>query len=189
MGEFLEQAYMTLVSVLSLAFFGGVAFYIMHASTGRWRDYERLYAATKPCKPLAKKMTGMVRISQPGFRFGHLSGDLKSHRHPPVMVGIHDDGLSLSIVPPFKYGCRDLFLPFDQMTVEPASWDLLDNEYGVRMEGVEGIEILMFSNILQWAAERSEILGLMLQRAEVIRATSNPRGRPTRGLQPRTRQR
>jgi hypothetical protein len=169
MGEILEQLYMTLVSILSLAFFGGVAFYIMHASTGRWRDYERLYAAINPPVPMAKKLTGMVRISQPGFRFGHLSGDLKSHRHPPVMVGIHKDGLILSIVPPFKYGCRDLFLPFERMTIEPAAWDLLDNEYGVRMEGVEGIEILMFSNVLQWAAERSEILGLMLQRAELLR--------------------
>jgi hypothetical protein len=98
-----------------------------------------------------------------------LSGDLKSHRHPPVMVGVYPDGLSLSIVPPFKYGCHDLFLPFANMTIEPAAWDLLDNEYGVRMEGVDGIEILMFSNILQWAAERSEILDLMLQRAEVLR--------------------
>jgi hypothetical protein len=169
MGEILEQLYMTLVSVLSLAFFGGVAFYIMHASTGRWRDYERLYVATDLKKPIAKKMTGMVRISQPGFRFGHLSGDLKSHRHPPVMVGIYSDGLSLSIVPPFKYGCRDLFLPFAKMTIEPAAWDLLSKEYGIRMEGVDGIEILMFSNILQWAAEKSEILHLMLQRAELVR--------------------
>jgi hypothetical protein len=169
MGEILEQLYMTLVSVLSLAFFGGVAFYIMHASTGRWRDYERLYVATDLKKPIAKKMTGMVRISQPGFRFGHLSGDLKSHRHPPVMVGIYPDGLSLSIVPPFKYGCRDLFLPFAKMTIEPAAWDLISNEYGVRMEGIDGIEILMFSNILQWAAEQSEILHLMLQRAEMVR--------------------
>jgi hypothetical protein len=169
MGEILEQLYMTLVSVLSLAFFGGVAFYIMHASTGRWRDYERLYVATDLKKPIAKKMTGIVRISQPGFRFGHLSGDLKSHRHPPVMVGIYSDGLSLSIVPPFKYGCRDLFLPFAKMTIEPAAWDLISNEYGVRMEGIDGIEILMFSNILQWAAEQSEILHLMLQRAEMVR--------------------
>jgi hypothetical protein len=169
MGEILEQLYMTLVSLLSLAFFGGVAFYIMHASTGRWREYERLYAATNLPKPIGKKLTGMVRISQPGFRFGQLSGDPKSHRHPPVMVGIYPEGLSLSIVPPFKYGCRDLFLPFERMTIEPAAWDLLDNEYGVRMEGVEGIEILMFSNVLQWAAERSEILELMLQRAELLR--------------------
>jgi hypothetical protein len=169
MGEILQQLYMTLVSVLSLAFFGGVAFYIMHSSTGRWRDYERLYVATDLPRPIAKQMTGMIRISQPGFRWGHLSGDLKSHRHPPVMVGVYPEGLSLSIVPPFKYGCRDLFLPFDKMTVEPAAWDLLDNEYGVRMEGVDGIEILMFSNVLQWAAEKSEILGLMLQRAEMVR--------------------
>ncbi|ANK11700.1 hypothetical protein A9D12_00625 [Erythrobacter neustonensis] len=169
MGEIVEQVYMTLVSAISLVFFGGVAFYIMHASNGRWRDYERLYAATDLPKPIGKKMTGMVRISQPGYRFGHLSGDVKSHRHPPVMVGVYPHGLSLSIVPPFKYGCRDLFLPFDKMTIEPAAWDLLKNEYGVRMEGVDGIEILMFSNILQWAAERSEILALMLQRAKVLR--------------------
>jgi len=169
MGEIFEQLYMALVSALSIAFFGGVALYIIYAGNSRWREYEALYAAIQPRKPLAKQLTGMVRISQPGFWWGHLSGDLKSHRHPPVMVGVHEDGLSLSIVPPFKYGCRDLFLPFAKMTIEPASWDLLDNEYGVRMEGVDGIEIVMFSNVLQWAAERSELLGLMLQRAELVR--------------------
>ncbi|MBU7580573.1 MAG: hypothetical protein KAF27_08885 [Porphyrobacter sp.] len=174
MGEIIEQLYLTLVSVLSLAFFGGLAFYIMHASNSRWREYELLYAAIDPKPPLAKKLTGAVRISQPGFRWGHLSGDLKSHKHPPVTLGVHSDGLSLSIVPPFRYGCRDLFLPFDKMTVEPASWDMLSGEYGVQMEGVEGIEIVMFSNILEWAAQRSEVLTLMLRRAELLRELSSP---------------
>ncbi len=169
MGEIFEQLYMTLVSVFSLALFGGLAFYIIHASNSRWREYELLYAAIEPREPLAKQLAGMLRISQPGFRWGHLSGDLKSHRHPPVMVGVHADGLSLSIVPPFKYGCRDLFLPFDKMVVEPASWDFSVSEYGIRMEGVDSIEIVMFSNVMQWAAEKSELLDLMLQRAEVLR--------------------
>lgn len=180
MGAFIEQVYMAIVGMLSIAFFGGLAFYIMHASNSRWREYELLYAAIEAREPLAKKLTGMVRISQPGFRFGHLSGDLKSNRHPPIVLGVHDDGLTLSIVPPFKYGCRDLFLPFNKMTIEPASWGLLNKEYGVQMDGVDGIEIVMFSNVLQWAAERSEILDLMLQRAEVIREIANPPAHPAR---------
>ena len=169
MGDILEQLYMAVVTVISLAAVGGLAFYIMHASNSRWREYEQLYSAFEQREPLAKKLTGMVRISQPGFRWGHLSGDLKSHRHPPVVVGVYPDGLSLSIMPPFKYGCRDLFLPFDKMTVEPAAWDLLDKEYGIQMEGVDGIEILMFGNLMQWAAEKSEHLHLMLQCAELVR--------------------
>lgn len=176
MGEIFEQLYMALVSMMSLAFFGGLAFYIIHASNSRWREYELLYAAVEPREPLAKKLAGVVRISQPGFRWGHLSGDLKSHRHPPIMVGVHPDGLSLSILPPFRYGCHDLFLPFDKMTIEPAAWDFSNSDYGIRMEGVDGIEILMFSNVLQWAAERSEILGLMLQRADLVRELTSPAG-------------
>jgi hypothetical protein len=85
------------------------------------------------------------------------------------MLGLHTDGLSLTIVPPFRHGCRNLFLPFDKMTIEPAAWDLIDRAYGIRMEGVDGLEITMFSNIMEWAAENSEILGLMLQRAELVR--------------------
>lgn len=169
MGDIFEQLYLTVVGMVSLGVFGGIAFTIMHASTSRWREYELLYAAIEPREPRAKKLAGMLRISQPGFRWGHLSGDMKSHRHPPVVVGVHDDGLSLSIVPPFRHGCRDLFLPFDQMTIEPAAWDLSPNEYGIQMEGVDGIEIVMFSNVMEWAAEKSEILTLMLQRAELVR--------------------
>jgi hypothetical protein len=169
MGAVLEQIYLTIVAILSLGGFLALAGYIIYASNSRWREYETLYAASGATKPLARNMTGMVRLSQPGYRWGHLSGDLKSHRHPPVFVGVHETGLSLSIMPPFKYGCRDLFLPFDKMTIEPAQWDFVKDAYGVQMNGVDGIEILMFSNILQWAATRSETLDLMLQRAELVR--------------------
>jgi hypothetical protein len=169
MGDIIEQIYMSLVGMLSLAFFGGLAFYIINASNSRWREFEVFYAQIEPREPLAKKLAGMLRISQPGYRWGHLSGDLKSHRHPPVVVGVHEDGLTLSIAPPFKYGCRDLFLPFAKMTVEPAEWDFSSDAYGIRMEDVGGIEILMFSNIMEWAAQRSDILALMLKRADLIR--------------------
>ncbi|WP_247270163.1 hypothetical protein [Qipengyuania sp. S6317L1] len=169
MGEIIEQIYLALVGALSLTVFGGIALYIMSASYSRWRDFERHYATTTLPKTLAKRMAGAVRISQPGARWGHLSGDLKSYRHPPVHVRVHKDGLSLSMVQPFKFGHRDLFLPFSKMTVEPAAWDMLSNEYGIQMKDVEGIEIVMFSNIMQWAAEHSEVLDLMLQRAEVVR--------------------
>ncbi len=173
MGEIIEQIYLAFVGALSLAVFGGIALYIMSASYSRWREYERRYAAISLPKRLAKRMAGAVRISQPGARWGHLSGDLKSYRHPPVHVGVHPEGLSLAMVQPFKFGHRDLFLPFSKMTVEPAAWDMLSNEYGIQMEDVDGIEILMFSNIMQWAAKHSEVLDLMLQRAEMVRGLEN----------------
>jgi hypothetical protein len=168
-GEFVEQIYLAFVSMISLGVFGGLAFYIMHASHSRWREYEPLYAAIAPQEPMTKKLAGMLRIGPPGFRWGHLSGELKSERYPPVVLGVHSDGLSLTIVPPFRHGCRDLFLPFDKMIIEPAAWDLIDRAYGIRMEGVDGLEITMFSNVMEWAAENSEILALMLQRAELVR--------------------
>ena len=169
MGEFVEQIYLTFVSMIGLGVFGGLAFYIMHASHSRWREYEPLYAAFEPREPIKTKLAGMLRIAPPGFRWGHLSGELKSERYPPVMLGIHPDGLSLTIVPPFTHGCRNLFLPFAKMTIEPAAWDLVDRAYGIRMEGVGGLEITMFSNIMEWAAENSEMVALMLQRAELVR--------------------
>lgn len=180
MGDILEAMYMTVVSIVSLGFFVWLGGYIIYASNSRWREYEALYAAPDDLgAPLASKLTGAVRISQPGFRWGHLSGDLKSHRHPPVQLGVYPKGLKLSIQPPFRYGCRDLFLPFAQMHVEPAQWDMLSGEYGIRMDGVEGIEMLVFGNILQWAASHSDIVHLMVQRAELVRegqGVSQPAG-------------
>ena len=175
MGEIIEQIYLAIVSALSLAVFGGIAFYIMSASYSRWREYERRYSVTTPRQPLAKQMTGAIRISHPGARWGHLSGDLKSYRHPPVNVSVHSDGLTLSIVQPFRFGHRDLFLPFSKMTVEPAAWDTLSHEYGIQMEGVDGIEIVMFSNVMEWAGEHAEVLDLMLQRARMVRSLENAR--------------
>ena len=175
MGEIIEQIYLAFVGALSITFFGGIAFYIMSASYSRWREFERHYGAMTLPKPLARRMAGAVRLSQPGARWGHLSGDLKSYRHPPVHVRVHKEGLSLAMVQPFKFGHRDLFLPFAKMTVEPAAWDMLSNEYGIQMEDVEGIEIVIFSNIMQWAAQHSEVLDLMLQRAEMVRTLEKAR--------------
>ncbi|MFU7529132.1 hypothetical protein [Qipengyuania sp. ASV99] len=169
MGDIFEQLYLAAVSMVSLGVFGGLAFYIMHASHSRWREYELSYAAIAPREPTAKRLAGMLRIAPPGFRWGHLSGEWKSERYPPVVLGVHPDGLSLTIVPPFRHGCRDLFLPFDKMTIEPAAWDLIDRAYGIQMEGVCSLEITIFSNVMEWAAEKSEILKLMLQRAELVR--------------------
>ncbi|MDY7097554.1 MAG: hypothetical protein SXU28_05395 [Pseudomonadota bacterium] len=170
LGDIVETVYTSLVGAVSLVFFLGVAAYIMFESNSRWREFEGLYLARPSQKPASCKLTGAVRISQPGYRWGHLSGDLKSHRHPPVMVGIREDGLWLSIVPPFKYGCRDLFLPFDKMQISPTDWDLVSGTYGIRMQGVAGIEMLMFGNILKWAAKRAPALQEKLQQAEIERS-------------------
>lgn len=169
MGSILEQAYLALIGALSVGAAAALAGYIIHASHAGWRVYERLYRARDRAAPLASKMTGMIRISRPGVRWGDVSGRVPSHRYPPVMVGVHADGLTLSIAAPFRYGCHDLFLPFAAMRIAPANWDFMSDVYGVQMEGADGIEILMFPNILHWAAEKSELLGLMLRRADVVR--------------------
>lgn len=170
MGAILDQMYTTFVGALSLAFFGGVAFYIMYASQSRWYEFEELYARDETREPIARKLTGAVRLSHPGFRWGHLSGDLGSHRHPPVFVSVFEDGLRLSICPPFKYGCRDLFLPYAKMTIGRADWDTLSDQYALQMEGVDGFAILMFSNIVEWAAEHSEPLSRLVRRAQGVQA-------------------
>ena len=72
-------------------------------------------------------------------------------------------------MPPFKYGCRDLFLPFAKMTVEPAPWTIGKGDYGLRMEGVEGIEIQAYSTTIDALAEHSEVLRLMVKRADLLR--------------------
>lgn len=169
MGEVLETIYLGFVGVVSLALCLGVMAYIIFSSNSRWRDFETMYPARNAGEPIARKLSGMVRISRPGFRWGHLSGDLKSHRHPPVWFGVYDDGLSLSIMPPFKYGCRDLFLPFARMSVEPATWDWVTDAYGLQMEGVDDLEIVVFPNVLEWAGEKNRVLQSKLDRAEAVR--------------------
>lgn len=169
MGELFEQIYLAVVSVISIAVFFGIAAVITYASYARWRDLEVHYAATYLPAPLGKQLTGMIRIGEPGHRWCHESPDIKSRRHPPVTVGVYPEGLSLSVMPLFRRGCRDLFLPFDRMSIHPASWNLLTDEYGVRMKGVDHLEILLFSNVLHWAAERVPQLQAMIEQADAMR--------------------
>lgn len=173
MGDLVEQIYMGTVSIVSLAGVFGVLYLIMRASNSRWREFERKYLARDLSEPLALVQAGAVRIAQPGFRFGHLSGDLKARVFPPARVGVYAEGLSVAIKPPFKYGCRDLFLPFKHMTIEPAPWTIGEVDYGVRMDGVEGIEIQFYSTTLKELAPASQMLELMLRRAELRHRTAS----------------
>ena len=169
MGDMLESIYMTVVSTVSLVGMFFILYLIMRATTSRWREFEALYPARDAAKPVFTVKAGAIRIAQPGFRFGHLSGDLKSRVYPPVTFDLYAEGLSLSVMPPFKYGCRDLFLPFAKMTVEPAPWTIGKGDYGLRMEGVEGIEIQVYSTTIAALSEHSEVLRLMVKRADLLR--------------------
>ena len=93
MGDMLESIYMTVVSTVSLVGMFFILYLIMRATTSRWREFEALYPARDAGKPVFTEKAGAIRIAQPGFRFGHLSGDLKSRVYPPVT------GLTFPVAP------------------------------------------------------------------------------------------
>ena len=143
-----------------------VAWFIKYHHQRDWRKFESRYIARDLPQPLASKMTGTARIARPGDVIG-----LPTKRNtpivlPPVTVGTFPGGISLSIVWPFRYGCRELYLPFRDMEIHKARIGLVGDCYGLRMRGMEHHEIVLFGDVMRWVGERSPSLQIKLAGAK-----------------------
>ncbi len=153
-----------MVTGLALAFFFGVAYRIMHNSGANWRQFSSAYPRRVHGDAIAKKASGAVRVGEPGRRWGVYSGDLKANHLPPVWVSVYEDGLLLSVYGFIHYGQPDMFLPFQDMRVHRAKMGLIDC-YGVQMRRVPDLEVLLYDDIVEWAAGHAPALDAMIKRS------------------------
>lgn len=140
-----------------LFFFGG----ILRANAYRWRRLAESYAKDTPsvCKR-RQTMQTVVLISAGGFN------SLKGI----VTIGVHDNGVSLSVMPVFSLFHAPLFIPFSDIESGETTWYLNAQSVELSFRKEPDIKLVMSADQLDWISQAS---------AKKITVTHNSIQRPS----------
>jgi hypothetical protein len=130
-----------MTSPFTLVLFAGALYLVLRFQNARWRLLAPSYAssAEKPGRAVKRFATVVARGGMPFFT-----------KYVGVSIAIHEDGLGLSIVPPFSAGAPALFLPFDEMSVRRTDWYLNCGSFSIRMKRNADMELIIDDGLLSW---------------------------------------
>jgi hypothetical protein len=119
----------------------GILALVQRAGAYRWRIVASAYADRSPRPAVAEKRLQKVTIFGPGRLFSS---------YIPVTVRIHEDGLSLRLLPPFSIFHSPIFLPFGDLKVKASSWYLNAESWALLPSRSSGMEIIVDGQLFEW---------------------------------------
>lgn len=150
---------------LGLAVVGGLLYMVMQMHLAMWRRVAAIYAGTFERGQHPSKLAGAVAIAERGIRWGYTSNQ-RQRAYPPVRVTILPHAIGLQVVQPFGYGSKPLVLPFAEMELVSTKWALWGDPVAIRMKRTEGVDIILYRHIMEWAAEQSPRIAAMMVQAD-----------------------
>lgn len=133
---------------IGLAVFAALMWWIARSHSHMWRRVAARYGG-KRRDPLARKVPETIVIA------GRIPGVGDYRQYAGASVGIHRNGLSLSLVPPLNLMCSPLFLPFDRMELASTYWAMWPEPMAIRMAGLPDIDIIVGNDTVRWLREHS----------------------------------
>jgi hypothetical protein len=116
-----------------------------------WRAVAGAYGGRAAAPMVARRAPDTIVIA----RRGAAPPMADAHRvHAGASIAAHEDGLSLTLLPPLRIMCPALFLPYDEMRLEPTGWALWPNPFAIRMRGLPGIDLILAEDTVQWLGGR-----------------------------------
>jgi hypothetical protein len=133
-------------SLFGWAVFAGIFAMVQRTAAYRWRILASSYADGSRRPARAEKRLQKLTMFGPGRLFSS---------YMPVTVGIHEDGLSLRLLPPFSIFHTPLFVPFDDLQVKRSSWYLNAESFSLTPSRGNGIEIIIDGELFSWISSNS----------------------------------
>ena len=136
-----------------IAAFAIVAFILwigLRSHSHMWQLVSGRYRGKPASTTIARKLETAL-IATRGLRTPNPFG--KPYRRYTVMLDIHDEGLALSVVPPFNIMCPPLSLPFDEMELTPTDWALWHEPHAIRMRQLPETDIIIGRDTVRWIRE------------------------------------
>ena len=151
----LERIWMFGWHLVALAIFLGLMWFVARAHSHMWRQAAARYSRRNRLQSRARKLDSIViakRGASGGLPFG--TADFRVY---PIMIGIHDTGLSMSVIPPLNLVmCPPLFLSFDEMKLEETTWALWPSPYAIRMRQSPDFDIIVGRDTVRWVREYTD---------------------------------
>lgn len=137
--------------------------YRLHVSM--WERVAAEYQKDFDAKANPTKLFGAVAIAESGLRW-----PVKSNKHqrayPPVHVTLLPEGIGIRMSWLFSLGMKPLVLPFSEMELASTRWALWGHPVAIRMKGVEGVDIILYREALEWLADRSPVVAALMANAQ-----------------------
>nr|WP_137677878.1 hypothetical protein [Parerythrobacter lutipelagi] len=149
---------------LSVGVLGAILYPILQMHLAMWRKAAGPYAGAFERSGNPSKLAGAAAIAERGIRWG-MSTNQRQRVYPPVHVTVLPTGIGLQIMHPFRYGSKPLILPFSEMELASTKWALWGDPVAIRMKQLDGIDIILYREIMEWAAEQSPSIAAMMVKA------------------------
>ena len=127
----------------------GCFFFLNHLTHKCWRRFSDRLGRKELAAPRHKLVSALVVISDKPDRELWATG---YHKYPPVVFGLHPDGLSVRIRWPFGALSVPFVLPFAGMKIERTSWpDLAGDFVAISHDIVPDAFIIAYDEVVDWA--------------------------------------
>jgi hypothetical protein len=137
-------------SIFGQGVFLGFIFLAARMHSRKWREVAGQYARRDQASFTVNKWPETIIVTRRGAAGGIYTGIVDYQRYAGVRVSIRQDGIGLSLIPPLNVMSPPLFLPFSEMTVRTARWDLWSGLLAIRMPGLPEIDLVISRRLADW---------------------------------------
>lgn len=124
----------------------------LRAHAHMWRQVAARYRGKPSSTSIALKLEVAVFAAR-GLRGPDAFRNSEYRHYAGLFISVHDQGLALSLVPPFNIMCPALFLPFDHMELKQTDWALWRDPFAIRMRQLPHIDIIIGRETVRWLRE------------------------------------
>ncbi|WP_128893105.1 hypothetical protein [Erythrobacter sp. HKB08] len=158
---FRELVWLTTASIIGASVLFGCLYMVMSIHLIMWRKAAVHYGTGFRAQNNPSKLFGAAAIAERGIRWG-MHSNRRQNVYPPIRVSVLPSGIGLAIMKPFDIGSPKLFLPFEEMHLVSTKWALWGDPVAIRMEKLGEIDIILYREAMEWAAEHSPRIAAMM---------------------------
>ena len=156
MREAFSNLWQAIATVIGAAVFVVLIWWLVKAHSRMWRFVSASYAGRAGSAPIATRPMDTIIIAARGSAGPLYTGNTAYRAYAGVKIAVYEDGLALSLIPPFNVMCPPIYLPFDEMDLERTDWALWPEPYAIRMNCLHEIDIILARDTVQWLLTRTQ---------------------------------
>lgn len=131
-----------LLFLIGQVVFVGVLRLVWKSNATRWNRLARAYAADAPLACKARRHLQSVILVGGGIAFNSYRGI--------VRVGATNEGMTLSLLPPWSFFHPPLLIPYGDIRIQPTSWYLNTKSFKCSFADASDVEVLVDEELMEW---------------------------------------
>jgi hypothetical protein len=154
--EAFSNLWQAIATFIGAAVFVALMWWVARAHSRMWRFVSACYAGRAAPAPIAVRTIDTIVIAARGSVGPLYTGNTAYRAYAGAKIAVYEDGLALSLIPPFNIMCPPIHLPFGEMDLERTDWALWPEPFAIRMKRLPEIDIILGRDTVQWLRARTD---------------------------------